>query len=144
MAWTSWYGAAVTPLLTTHWSCCSLALGQQYQTHSFGNSYFIVYCVKQQMSITYGSDMEARLSCWLVLLSVNTAAGPGGQTAGFPWPDPSHMQVLYCHLNIIIYYHIMSLTEFVYVCLQFACMYCWICLRKKQKQNCWACLTDLN
>ena len=45
MAWTSWCGAAVTPLLT-HWSCCSLAISHQYQTDLFRNSSFIVYCVK--------------------------------------------------------------------------------------------------
>ena len=46
--------------------------------------------------------MEARLSCWLVLLSVNITARPGGPVAGFPLSDPSHMQVLYFVIWILL------------------------------------------
>ena len=33
------------------------------------------------------------------------------------------------------YCYVMWLIDFVYVCLQFACMYCWICLRTKKCIN---------
>ena len=77
-----------------------------------------------------GQIMEARLSCWLVLLSVNITARSGGRVAGLPWPDPSHMQFF---LFWAEYCYVMWLIEFVYVCLQFACMYCWICLGIKNQ-----------